>query len=169
MARLFSHRTTHLRWLAGLAVVGFAATACTAAINELNPGREELKVSAKAPLGRIVADDEGRTVYMFEKDESDESYCAGACESVWPPVTTKDMPKVEDGLEAGKVTLLKREDGLRQVVYNGHPLYYYQGDTDSADTNGQEQDQFGAEWYALTPAGAQAHGGGQNGGGGDGY
>lgn len=166
MAYLFGPRASRVRWVAVLAVAGFAAAGCTAATNELNPSREELTVAAKGPLGRIIVDDEGRTVYLFEKDEPDESYCTGACESVWPPVTTDGMPKVERGIDAGKVTLLKREDGLMQVVYNGHPLYYYQADTGSEDTYGQEKDQFGAEWYALTPSGNLAESGSQEGGGG---
>ncbi len=40
-----------------------------------------------------------------------------------------------------------------QVTYNGHPLYTYAGDTKPGDTNGQNLDQFGAEWYVLSPAG----------------
>lgn len=154
--------------LAGLAGLALLATGCATATNELNPGQEALKVAAKQPLGRVLADDSGRTVYMFEKDESDESYCQGACESVWPPVTTKDMPMVE-GLNPHKVKLLKRPGGLKQVVYNGHPLYYYQADTSTSDTYGQEQNQFGAEWYALTPTGNQAESSGQKGGGSNGY
>jgi hypothetical protein len=43
-----------------------------------------------------------------------------------------------------------------QVAYAGHPLYYYQADTSSDDTYGQELDQFGAGWYALTPTGDKA-------------
>ena len=151
------------------------AAACHEPINELHPSREELKTASKVPLGRVVVDDEGRTMYMFLKDESHESYCYGACESVWPPVTTNGMPKVE-GLDSTKLTLLKRDDGLLQVVYNGHPLYYYQADTETEDTYGQEQKQFGAEWYTVTPQGnpAEAQGGGGGGssggnGGGGGY
>jgi hypothetical protein len=34
-----------------------------------------------------------------------------------------------------------------------HPLYYYAGDQQPGDTNGQNLDQFGAEWYVLSPAG----------------
>ena len=148
-------------WAAGLAALGLVAVGCHAATDELNPSREELKVATKAPLGQLVVDDEGRTVYLFQKDESNESYCYGACESVWPPVTTTAMPMVE-GLDRSKVTLLHRDDGLMQVVFNGHPLYYYQADTDTEDTYGEEQDQFGAEWYAVTPQGdkAEAEGGG---------
>lgn len=146
----------HRLSLASLAGLALVATGCATATNELNPSQETLKVAAKAPLGPVLADDSGHTVYMFVKDEAAESYCTGACESVWVPVTTKSMPTIEDGLNTHKVTLLKREGGLTQVVYNGHPLYYYQADTDSSDAYGQEQNQFGAEWYALTPAGNQA-------------
>jgi predicted lipoprotein with Yx(FWY)xxD motif len=138
------------------------AAGCGAATNELNPSREELKVAAKAPLGEVVVDDEGRTLYLFEKDEPDESYCDGACASVWPPVTTADTPAVEGDLDPSKVTLLRRDDGLMQVVFAGHPLYYYQADTDPEDTYGQELEQFGAEWYAITPEG---EGAGEEGGG----
>jgi len=136
--------------------MAMSAAACQMPINELHPSQEELKVASKAPLGQVLVDDEGRTMYLFEKDEADESYCDGACASVWPPVTTKGMPKVEDGVDAHKVTLLKRDDGLTQVVYNGHPLYYYQADGDAEDAYGQEKDQFGAEWYALTGTGDKA-------------
>lgn len=146
----------HRLWFAGLAGLALMATGCASAANELNPGREALKVTAKPSLGRVLADDSGRTVYMFAKDEADESYCTGACESVWVPVTTAAMPMTEDGLNAHKVSLIKREGGLTQVAYNGHPLYYYQADTDSSDAYGQDLDQFGAGWYALTPAGDQA-------------
>lgn len=150
------YRPPRRLWLAGLAGLALLATGCATATNELNPGQEALKVTAKPPLGPVLADDSGHTVYMFAKDEAGESYCTGACASVWVPVTTKAMPTTEGGLNPHKVTLLKRDGGLMQVVYNGHPLYYYQADTGSSDAYGQEQDQFGAEWYALTPAGNQA-------------
>lgn len=133
------------------------ATGCQAATNELHPGREELKAATRGSLGQILVDDEGHTVYLFEKDtEPDESYCQGACASVWPPLTTSGAPVVEAPLDKSKVTLLKRGDGLMQVVYAGRPLYYYQGDTDPKDTNGQEKNQFGGLWYALRASGQEA-------------
>ena len=150
------------RWLAAVGALAVLTAGCQAAISELHPGQEELTAASKGSLGQILVDDEGRTLYLFEKDdEPDESYCHGACESVWPPVTTSRMPEVQAPLDASQVTLLTREDGLQQVVYAGHPLYYYQGDTSRSDTNGQEKDQFGAEWYALRASGqvAEAEGG----------
>jgi predicted lipoprotein with Yx(FWY)xxD motif len=42
-----------------------------------------------------------------------------------------------------------RSDGTTQVTYNGHPLYYYAGDSKAGDMNGQDISQFGAKWYVL--------------------
>jgi predicted lipoprotein with Yx(FWY)xxD motif len=43
--------------------------------------------------------------------------------------------------------------GTKQVVYNGHPLYYYAGDTKAGDTNGEGLNSFGAGWDVVSPAG----------------
>jgi hypothetical protein len=39
------------------------------------------------------------------------------------------------------------------LTYDGHPLYYFAGDTKAGQTYGQAVDEFGAKWYALTPEG----------------
>ena len=39
------------------------------------------------------------------------------------------------------------------MTYNGHPLYYYVGDSAPKSTRGQGLNQFGALWYVLGPAG----------------
>jgi hypothetical protein len=39
------------------------------------------------------------------------------------------------------------------MTYNGHALYTYAGDTGSGQTNGEGLDQFGAEWYVVSPTG----------------
>jgi hypothetical protein len=48
------------------------------------------------------------------------------------------------------------------VTYNGHPLYDYAGDQVAGDTNGQGLDQFGAEWYVVSPAGNKIEGNGSS-------
>ena len=42
------------------------------------------------------------------------------------------------------------------MTYNGHPLYLYIRDRKPGDTNGQGVTAFGAEWFALSPAGNQS-------------
>jgi predicted lipoprotein with Yx(FWY)xxD motif len=48
---------------------------------------------------------------------------------------------------------VKRSDGTTQVTYNGHPLYYYHGDTKSGDTKGEGLTAFGSGWYIVSPSG----------------
>jgi predicted lipoprotein with Yx(FWY)xxD motif len=45
------------------------------------------------------------------------------------------------------------------VTYNGHPLYYFAGDTKAGATTGQDINQFGALWYVLTASGTEIHNG----------
>jgi predicted lipoprotein with Yx(FWY)xxD motif len=107
---------------------------------------------ARSSLGKILVGANGRTLYLFEKDKSPSSTCNGGCASVWTPFTATGKPKAA-GVDAAKLTTSKRADGKQQVVYAGHPLYYYVSDTKAGDTKGQNLDQFGAEWYVVSPTG----------------
>ncbi|WKX69097.1 hypothetical protein [Streptomyces sp. XD-27] len=104
-------------------------------------------------LGRILTDGSGRTLYLFEADTSDRSTCSGGCAAAWPPLITSGKPKAGEGVDAGKLATTTRSDGKTEVVYNGHPLYYYVEDDEPGDTEGQGLDQFGAKWFVLDPAG----------------
>jgi predicted lipoprotein with Yx(FWY)xxD motif len=113
----------------------------------------------KTSLGRILVGENGRTLYLFEKDKTPMSTCNGACASVWTPFTTTGKPKAAAGVDSAKLVTSKRADGKEQVVYAGHPLYYYAPDTKAGDTTGQNLDQFGAEWYVVSPAGQKVESG----------
>jgi predicted lipoprotein with Yx(FWY)xxD motif len=124
---------------------------------------------ANSGLGKILVDSQGRTIYLFEKDTGTTSTCSGDCAVDWPPVRADGKPTVGSGLTASKVGTTQRSDGKPQVTYNGHPLYLYQGDRNSGDTNGQGLNAFGALWYVLSPAGDAITGGSGSGNGGNGY
>jgi predicted lipoprotein with Yx(FWY)xxD motif len=108
-------------------------------------------------LGTILVDSGGRTLYYFAADKpGGPSTCSGACAAAWPPFTFKGgKPTAGSGANASMLGTVKRDDGTTEVTYNGWPLYYYAGDSAAGDTNGNDLDQFGAEWYALTPAGVK--------------
>jgi hypothetical protein len=55
---------------------------------------------------------------------------------------------------AAELGTTKRSDGSMQVTYNGHPLYYYEGDTAAGQTTGQGSNGFGAKWWLVTPSGS---------------
>jgi predicted lipoprotein with Yx(FWY)xxD motif len=108
----------------------------------------------KTDLGTILVGAKGRTLYLFEKDKGPKSTCSGACAAVWMPFTTSSSQvKTASGVDTAKVTTSKRSDGTLQVVYADHPLYYYAPDTKAGQTTGEGLDQFGAEWYVVSPSG----------------
>jgi predicted lipoprotein with Yx(FWY)xxD motif len=119
-------------------------------------GAATVDVADNPELGEILVDSQGRTMYLFEKDESGKSNCSGACAEEWPPVTTQGAPKAGSGVSASMISTVKRDDGSTQVVFDGHPLYLYAGDAMPGDVNGNEVVEFGAEWYALHPDGENA-------------
>jgi predicted lipoprotein with Yx(FWY)xxD motif len=105
------------------------------------------------PLGKILVDAKGRTLYLFEADKPDASSCTDACLSLWPALTTGGAPKADAGVLPAKLGTTATSGGKRQVTYNHHPLYYYVGDRKAGDTTGQGLNQFGAKWYVLAPSG----------------
>jgi predicted lipoprotein with Yx(FWY)xxD motif len=104
-------------------------------------------------LGKVLADGSGRTLYLFEKDKGPKSTCFGACATAWPPVTTTGKPTALKGVSASKLGTINRGHGVKQVTYNGHPLYRFVKDTGPRQTHGEGLKAFGAEWYALSAAG----------------
>jgi predicted lipoprotein with Yx(FWY)xxD motif len=104
-------------------------------------------------LGTILVDGSGRTLYLFEKDQPNQSACSGACVAAWPVDSSSGAPKAGSGVKASLLGTIKRSDGSTQVTYNRHPLYYFARDSGPGQQNGQGVDAFGAEWYVVTPAG----------------
>ncbi|MFE4176568.1 hypothetical protein ACFRR7_31740 [Streptomyces sp. NPDC056909] len=113
-------------------------------------------ISAKSgPLGTILVDDKGRTLYLFEADKTKESTCKDGCAKAWPPgLESTGTPKAgTGGVKQNLLSTTTRSDGTKQVTYNNHPLYRFEGDKKPGETNGQGLTAFGAKWYVLDAAG----------------
>jgi predicted lipoprotein with Yx(FWY)xxD motif len=104
--------------------------------------------------GNYLTDGSGKSLYEFKSDTATMSSCTGACVSAWPPLTSSAAATAGSGITASDIGTLTRADGSKQVTYNGHPLYYFYGDTAAGQTNGQGVTAFGAKWWLLSPAGA---------------
>jgi predicted lipoprotein with Yx(FWY)xxD motif len=118
-------------------------------------------------LGRVLVDGRGRTLYLFEKDKHGRSVCTGSCAGFWPPLIATGKPLARAGAKTSLLRTTKRADGRLQVTYNRHPLYTFVKDTRKGQTNGEEIDAFGAEWYAVSVAGAKVEKEDASSGGGD--
>jgi predicted lipoprotein with Yx(FWY)xxD motif len=102
-------------------------------------------------LGETLVDANGRTLYLFEADRHNVSTLSAAGRAVWPPFTAARLPQAHGGAVAAKLGTTGGR--VKQVTYNGHPLYYYIGDQAPGSTKGQHLKEFGALWYVLSPNG----------------
>jgi len=106
---------------------------------------------AKSPLGDIIVDGNGMTVYYFTKDKADsgKSVCSGQCLEAWPSVeASSDTPKGK-GITA-KLGTITRDDGTKQVTVDGMPIYLWVKDKKPGDVTGQG---VGKVWYVVAPDG----------------
>jgi predicted lipoprotein with Yx(FWY)xxD motif len=144
-----------------LVVTGFGASGSSAhspahaarSVPRSRAGASSALGVRRTSLGRTLVDARGRTLYLFEADRPNLSNCSSACLTVWPALTAPGKPRARGGAVGSKIGTIPAHGGKRQVTYAGHPLYYYIGDRKPGDVNGQGLNQFGAEWYVLSPAG----------------
>ena len=108
--------------------------------------------TASSSAGTFLTDG-GRAVYLWVKDSSGMSACSGACAGAWPPVTTSGAVTASGAAKASDLGTITRSDGTRQVTYDGHPLYFFAGDSGAGMASGQGSDSFGAKWWLVSPSG----------------
>jgi predicted lipoprotein with Yx(FWY)xxD motif len=108
---------------------------------------------ASSRLGRIVVDSKGRTLYAFARDKNGRSACSGTCATYWPPLLTSGKVRAGRGVKASLLGTTKRGPGKLQVTYNRHPLYTFKLDKKAGQTNGEELNDFGGVWEAVSPTG----------------
>jgi predicted lipoprotein with Yx(FWY)xxD motif len=105
--------------------------------------------SSSSPLGPILVDGTGHTLYAYVPDGAGGvPTCVGDCAKAWPPVTgtylgvSNTVPvqphEFKLVLIPGTVT--------KQLVVNGHPLYRFSGDGLAGEIKGQGLDH---QWYVV--------------------
>lgn len=104
-------------------------------------------ISETDALGNILTTLSGNALYLYTKDEHSVSNCSGGCALAWPPLVTVDDPTTGAGLDKTRIGTINRGYGVKQVTYNGWPLYYFAADEKPGDTNGQDR---GDVWFEVT-------------------
>jgi predicted lipoprotein with Yx(FWY)xxD motif len=148
--RLSSIAAVALLALAGIAGFLLAGTSATGATS--SNATVQLR---STKLGKILVGSTGRTLYLFGKDSSGRSSCAGQCPVYWPPLLSAAKPTAGSGVNASLLGRTKRSNGKWQVTYNKHPLYYFSNDKAAGQVKGEEVNAFGANWYAVSAKGAK--------------
>lgn len=106
--------------------------------------------AVESSLGMIMADGDGRTLYVFMNDSGAASRCTGECAKTWPPYMTDGDPKAGPGADQKLISTGGGVGDLNQVTYNYRPLYHYSGDGAPGDTKGQGTDGL---WSVISPSG----------------
>jgi len=113
----------------------------------------EIKTATNAAItGSFLTGEDGKTLYVFKKDTqgSGKSTCNAGCADKWPAFTLdgSEQATAGDGVTASKISMITRDDGTKQVAYDGWPLYYFASDSAAGDVNGQG---VGEVWFVATP------------------
>jgi predicted lipoprotein with Yx(FWY)xxD motif/plastocyanin len=113
-------------------------------------GPAAIALAQDSSLGTFLADDQGRTLYLFTNDTPNTSNCYDKCEQAWPPLFTKGAAQAGDGVDAALIGTTTRKDGSSQVTYGGWPLYYFVKDQKPGDVTGQN---VGGVWFVVSAKG----------------
>jgi predicted lipoprotein with Yx(FWY)xxD motif len=150
---------------------GGGATASNAPAVKSTEHTATVVVANDPTLGNVLADSQGNTLYLFQRDTGTKSTCTGACAVSWPPLRATGKTVAGNGISASKLGTTPRSDGKPQVTYNGHPLYTFASDQNAGDASGQGVNAFGGLWYTVSPAGTAVTtaASSSSGGGGSGY
>jgi predicted lipoprotein with Yx(FWY)xxD motif len=133
---------------------GAPASSAAAAGNSASSSAGTVITTGTSSAGAFLTNSSGRAIYLFLADSKDKSACSGACAAAWPPVTATGQPTASGSVNAGDLGTITRSDGTKQVTYDGHPLYYFAGDTGPGMDHGQGVDGFGAKWWLVAPSGS---------------
>ena len=103
----------------------------------------------------MLVDSAGKALYSSNVEANGTVHCTGACTSFWQPLTVGSGMPTATG-NAGKLTVIKRPDGTKQVALNGKPLYTFSEDSPGKVQGNGFSDNFGGmhfTWKAVLAGG----------------
>jgi predicted lipoprotein with Yx(FWY)xxD motif len=120
-------------------------TAASAPATTAAPAPVASVMLADTPLGKVIVDAEGRTLYGFANDKDGASTCNGNCAKAWPAATITGEPVPGDGITA-PLSVVDAPGGGKMLKAGKWPLYRFSGDTAAGDINGQGS---GGVWFVV--------------------
>jgi predicted lipoprotein with Yx(FWY)xxD motif len=100
--------------------------------------------TADTVKGKVLVNDKGMTLYVFDKDGAGKSACNGPCAENWPPLAASDSDK-----PSGDWTIVTRDDGKKMWAYKGRPLYAWKNDKAPGEVDGDGK--LNGAWHVATP------------------
>ena len=125
-----------------------------------------LSVKSIAGLGDVLVDAKGKALYASDVEANGHVRCVDGCTAFWQPLTLDSGPPVAPP-RAGKLGVVKRPDGSRQVTAAGKLLYTFSEDSPGKVTGNGFTDDFDGRhftWNAVLAGGQKAGSSGNAGG-----
>ena len=99
----------------------------------------------KSAVGYVLAEANHQVVYTYSKDKKNgKPTCVGACAATWIPATGTPQAGPAD-VFPGQFGLVTGAGGVKQITYDGHPLYTLK-DAKPLLTTGNGQ---GGVWHVV--------------------
>jgi len=109
-----------------ITVIAAATAVATVALAQMAPTK-----AGDSAKGKVLTNDSGMTLYVFDKDSGGKSACNGPCAGNWPPLMA-----AATAMPMGDYTIITRDDGGKQWAYKGRPLYNWKNDKQPGDITG---------------------------------
>ena len=110
-------------------------------------GRAAALKVAHTRAGPVLASSRGLTLYYnsADKPHSGKSACTRTCATAWPPLAAP--VKAPAGVRLpGRLGVITRPNGVKQVTLKGYPLYLYIGDKAPGQVKGNG---IGGAWHVI--------------------
>jgi predicted lipoprotein with Yx(FWY)xxD motif len=151
----FRQKRSLLAFAAFTAFIAAAAIACSSGSSDDQAAAPPYSAAAplavginQGDLGAFLTGPKGDTVYVFTRDDPNQSNCDAGCLKVWPPLLIAEgQPVQADPSAPSSFGSISTPSG-RQVTYNDAPLYYYAGDARPGDTKGHLIE---GVWFVARP------------------
>jgi predicted lipoprotein with Yx(FWY)xxD motif len=133
--------------------LGVAACGSSGSNDSATPGStastDTVAVKSVDGVGKVLVDANGMALYTSNRDAGGMPACDGACTTFWKPLTVASgTPTAASG--AGKVSVVTRADGMRQVEVNGKPVYTFTQDSPGKVTGNGVSDAFAGKHFTRT-------------------
>ena len=158
MKRLITLGTAIIAAVALAACGGSGGGAATAAGSNTNS--TTVSVRQLPRVGSVLVDHTGKALYTSNVEAGGKIACEGACNAFWKPLTPGAGNPTATA-NVGKLGVITRPDGSRQVTDNGRPLYTFSEDSPGNATGNGFTDDFDGHhftWKIALAGGTTASG-----------
>jgi predicted lipoprotein with Yx(FWY)xxD motif len=133
-----------------LAACGGGGGGDSAGADASSNGSKTVSAEQIGDAGNVLVGAGGKALYASDQETHGKVLCTGACLSFWTPLTVSGTPTGSS--LTGKLAVVKRPDGKKQVTYNGKLLYSFTQDKPGKVTGDGFDDAFGGRqftWHVV--------------------